>query len=394
MERVVGQWQSLNDSSGDSMNPNRRSFGQSMAAGAGLALGLSSPGARADGSNRDGEEGGMRYAKTFTSTNNAAGNEVLVIGASPDRTLALLVRYQTLGLGSGAGLGSQGAVTLSSDGRYLFVVNAGSNTVSTFSVQAGSLNLVSVQDSGGLHPISITESDGLVYVLNDGGAGNVAGFRNQRGHLRPIAGAVQPLSAAGGTGPAQIGIVEDADLLVVTEKNTNRLVTYALGSNGRAGAPRTTASAGTTPFGFAVNRRGRLLVSEAGISSLSSYRFNEDANTPVVVSAAVPNGQAAACWAAVSPNGRSAYTGNAGTGTISQYAIDRRGAATLVAGAAASTQGGGAGDLAMASHGRSMSILAPRTPAIFSFAVGGDGALTPAGSVVGLPPGVVGLAAN
>mgnify|MGYP006890159090 CR=1 FL=1 len=30
----------------------------------------------------------------------------------------------------GAGLGSQGAVTLSQDGRFLFVVNAGSNSVS------------------------------------------------------------------------------------------------------------------------------------------------------------------------------------------------------------------------------------------------------------------------
>lgn len=376
------------------MNPHRRTFGQRIAVGAGLTLGLSITGARADGAHHGGEEGGMRHAKSFTSTNNAAGNELLVIGASPSGALALLVRYQTFGLGSGAGLGSQGAVTLSSDGRYLFVVNAGSNTVSTFSVRAGALVLVSVQDSGGLHPISVTESDGLVYVLNDGGAGSVVGFRNRQGHLRPIAGAVQPLSAAGGTGPAQVSIVGDDDLLVVTEKTTNRLVTYTLAGNGRAGAPRVTASAGAVPFGFAVDRRGRLLVSEAGISSLSTYRFNEGSNTPTVVSAAVPNGQAAACWAAVTPNARHAYTGNAGTSSISHYAIDRRGAATLVAGAAASTAGGGAGDLAIAGHGRTLSILAPRTPAIFNFVVGADGTLTPAGSVAGLPTGVVGLAAN
>jgi len=376
------------------MSLNRRSFSQTLAAGAGLALGVQSPGARADGSNRDGEEGGMRYAKTFTSTNSAAGNELLVVGASPSGALALLARYQTFGLGSGAGLGSQGAVTLSGDGRFLFVVNAGSHTVSTFALRAGALNLVSVQDSGGLQPISVTECDGLVYVLNSGGAGNVAGFRNQQGRLQPVAGSVQPLSAAGGTGPAQVSIAGDGDVLVVTEKATSRLVTYALSGSGRAGPPRVTASAGVTPFGFAVDRRGRLLVSEAAASSLSSYRFEEGSTTPRVVSAAVPNGQVAACWAAVSPNGHWAYTGNAGSSTISLYAVSRRGVATLVAAAAGSTAGGGAGDLAMAGHGRSLSILAPRAPAIFSFTVAGDGSLTPAGSVAGLPPGVVGLAAN
>ena len=41
----------------------------------------------------------------------------------------------------------------------------------------------------------------FVYVLNDGGAGNVAGFRNAHGELRPIAGSVRGLSAAGGAGP-------------------------------------------------------------------------------------------------------------------------------------------------------------------------------------------------
>lgn len=381
---------------------NRRSFSRSVAAaGIGIGLGASEVRAqsRADatlssGTSR-GEEGGMRSGKIFTTSNSAAGNELLVIGADPNGTLALLVRYQTFGLGSGAGLGSQGAVTLSDDGRYLFAVNAGSNTVSTFALRAGALTLVSLHDSGGLHPISVAERDGVVYVLNDGGAGNVAGFRNERGVLRPIAGSLRPLSAAGGTGPAQVGIGPEGDALVVTEKTTNRLVTFALSNNGRAGPPQVSTSAGITPFGFAFDGRNRLFVSEAPGSSLSSYRFDDRAPTgPVLVSAAVPNGQGAACWAATTPNGRFVYTGNAGTSSISQYATDRRGGVTLVNGAAGSTVGGGAGDLAIASHGRTLSILAPRTAAVFSFSLGADGALAPSGSVAGLPSTVVGLAAN
>jgi hypothetical protein len=43
---------------------------------------------------------------------------------------------------------------------------------------------MSVVNSGGLTPISVTEGDGMVTVLNAGGAGNVAGFRNTQGlHL-------------------------------------------------------------------------------------------------------------------------------------------------------------------------------------------------------------------
>jgi 6-phosphogluconolactonase (cycloisomerase 2 family) len=372
------------------MGIDRRSFHR--IAGAALVAAFGAGHAVAASQGRTEAEGGLRSGKIFTSTNDAAGNELLAFGSDGSGGLVQVATYATQGLGAGTGLGSQGAVTLSGDGRWLFVVNAGSNTVSTFAVRASGLTLASVQDSGGLRPISVAERDGLVYVLNADGAGNVAGFRNQGGTLVPVAGSVQPLSAAGGTGPAQVAIGPDSDVLVVTEKATNRVLTYALAADGSAGAPQITASAGVTPFGFAIDRRGRLLVSEAGASSLSSYRL--DGTTPVVVSAAVVNGQAAACWAAVTPNGRYAYTGNAGTGTVSLYAINGQGAATLVAGAAGSTANGGAGDLAIAGHGRTLGILAPRTPAIFRFDVATDGTLTPAGSVSGLPAGVVGLAAN
>ena len=99
---------------------------------------------------------GKIFTCTFTCTNNAAGNIVLAFGNGAGGTLTLLASYPT------GGLGSQSAVTLSSDGRNLFVVNAGSNSLSTFAVLAGGLTLVSVHDAGGLHPISVSERDGLV----------------------------------------------------------------------------------------------------------------------------------------------------------------------------------------------------------------------------------------
>lgn len=338
----------------------------------------------------------------FTATNQPAGNELLVLGRGHDGQLRLLDRLPTMGQGSASGLGSQGAVTLSGDGRQLLVVNAGSNTVSLFNLHGPRVELVATVDSGGLMPISVSESRGLVYVLNAGGAGNVAGFRLTRHGLHPIAGSARALSAAGGTGPAQVGFSSDGDSLLVTEKATNRLMSWRVGANGQLSEALQTASAGLTPFGFAFDNRDHAIVSEAVggaalASSASSYRFDErQPAVPKLVSAAVPTGQTAACWVAVTPNGKFAYTGNAGSSSISLYGIGRDGRLDLIAGAAGLTGAAGTGvtDLAVARNGQALYALAPGAMRVVGFEVGADGRLASASALTGLPARLVGLAAN
>src|SRR5687768_9593079 len=91
----------------------------------------------------------------YTITNASSGNEVLVYRRSADGSLSFMAAYSTGGLGSGAGLGSQGAVALSENDRWLFVVNAGSNEVSVFAVKEHRLKLIDVVDSGGSLSISL-----------------------------------------------------------------------------------------------------------------------------------------------------------------------------------------------------------------------------------------------
>lgn len=347
------------------------------------------------------DDDGLRSGMVFTSTNAPGGNELLVYARASDGTLALHTRGATGGLGSGAGLGSQGAVTLSGDGRFVFVVNAQSDSVSTFALFGRELRLVSVTASGGLHPISVAEYDGVVYVLNDGGEGNVAGFRNVRGELRPIAGSVRGLSVAGGAAPAQVGFSDDGDALVVTEKNTNRLTSYRVRPDGNIGAPIVTASPGQTPFGFAFNRRNRLLVTEAvggapGASTVSSYRFGQaDPARPVVASASVPDTQAAACWIAITPNGRYAYVANTGSSSVSSYRIAPAGQIELINAVAGQTGAGSApADTAISVGGRHLYVRNGRTATIASFAIEHDGTLSAGPLAAGLPPAAVGLAAN
>ena len=375
------------------MNNTRRNTFKLL--GAALALaGLSLPAVATDDGDND---EGFRSGKVFTSSNAVGANELLVYAAGPGGQLTLQTRLATQGHGTGTGLGNQGAVTLSGSGRHLFVVNALSNTVSTFSVRRSGLTLESTVDSGGQRPISVTEHDGIVYVLNAGGAGNVAGFRNLLGTLSPLTDSVRPLSASGGTGPAQVGFDNDGEVLVVTEKATNKLTTYRVRHDGRIGAPVVTASVGVTPFGFAFDRRGNVLVSEAfggaaNASAVSSYGF-EDGAQPLAISRSVADTQSAACWVVVTPNGRYAYVTNTGSGSISSYAVQKSGKVSLNQ-AVAAAAGAGPIDAAIAATGRALYVLNSGSQTISSFSVGTDGSLANPGSVAGVPAGANGLAAN
>lgn len=326
---------------------------------------------------------GYRHGKVFMSTNAVGGNALSVFARTAAGPVALLGSVPTGGNGSGAALGSQGAVTLGTGGRHLFVVNAGSNTVTTFVLGREGLVRSSVVDSGGLMPVSVAEHEGLVYVLNAGGAGNVSGFRNERGVLVPLADGVRGLSVSTGAGAAQVSFDADGEVLVVSEKTTSVLTSYPVRRNGTLGARTVTPSAGAVPFGFAITNRNVVVVSEAVGSSASSYRIGERSGAALqLVSAAVANGQGAACWVAVTPNGRFAYTANAATSNISSYAIDRQGALTLLQGAAGLTTANGALDMAVTPDGRQLHVFAPRAPQqIVSFAIAADGGLTRIGAL-------------
>ena len=59
--------------------------------------------------------------RVYTSSNATAGNELLVFSRDEGGRLEPMARLATGGQGTGAGLGSQGAVTLSGDGRFIHV---------------------------------------------------------------------------------------------------------------------------------------------------------------------------------------------------------------------------------------------------------------------------------
>jgi 6-phosphogluconolactonase (cycloisomerase 2 family) len=101
---------------------------------------------------------------------------VAAFDRAPDGTLTIQGTYPTGGTGTGAGLGSQGALVLDNDGRELFAVNAASNSITAFKVRPRGLEIEATVPSGGTTPISVTVHDDTLYVLNAGGAANITGF--------------------------------------------------------------------------------------------------------------------------------------------------------------------------------------------------------------------------
>jgi len=329
----------------------------------------------------------------YALTNSTAGNAVLAYARGGDGSLTAIGSFTTGGLGNGAGLGSQGAVTVSDDAHWLFAVNAGSNSISSFRIGSSGLELVGTVASGGTLPISVAFRRGLLYVLNAGVPNNVTGFTiGGDGTLTLIPSSSRPLSADS-TSPAQVGFNDDGTVLVVTEK-TNHIDTYSVGSDGLLTGPVVHASAGPTPFGFAVDKRNTLFVSEAGDGGgASSYRIGADGSL-TASSSMVMTGQRAACWAVVTKNGRFGYVTNAGTGNISGFAIGTDGSASLLnADGVTATTGGNPTDVAVSANSRYLYVRVAATSSIAVFAIGSDGSLTALPALTGTPAGLVGLAA-
>jgi len=331
---------------------------------------------------------------------NAAGpNEVLVYRRGRDGSLTADEPVATGGQGTGMGLGNQGALALTEDGRWLIVVNPGSDDVSVLRVTRHGLELVDRESSGGTLPISVTVHGSLVYVLNAGDPNTISGLRLGRdGELRPLPGSTQPLSGDQ-VGPAQVGFSPDGRVLVVTEKGTNLITTYTVGFAGRASEPTSTLAAGETPFGFAFGRRGLLIVSEAfggaaDASTVSSYRVGWRGSVSLV-DGPVPTTETAACWIAVSNTGRYAYSTNGGSGSVSGLRIGPRGSLELLdADGVTGDTGPGSTplDAEFSRDGRYLYVLSSGISEVSVFRQNHDGSLTALPGAAGLPATANGMA--
>ena len=373
-----------------------------VAPGIGLATGRKDTGHRA-GHHRHGRAEGA----ASTMTNASSGNQVVAYERRGDGSLHHPRTYPTGGLGSGDALGSQGAVVLSDDGRWLLVVNAGSNEVSVLSVTSHGLELKDTAPSGGTRPISVAIHRDLVYVLNAGGSTDtgdvdaIAGLRLHRnGRLSPLHESRRVLSEATTT-PAQVGFSPDGRFVLVTEEATNLIDVFPLSRHGYARNMVMNPSEGMTPFAFAFDPHGHLLVSEVfgaapDAGAVSSYRLTGHGSLKVI-DPSVPDTETAPCWLVVTPDGRYAYTTNTPADSVSAYSVDFRGRLELLDPDGRSGEPGTGTsplDMDLSEDGHFLYTLDIGTHMISVFRVKRDGSLRLLPAIGGVPDGAVGLAAR
>jgi hypothetical protein len=341
----------------------------------------------------------------YVMSNSAAGNSVVRLKRTLSGGLVKAGTFSTGGIGSGPGetvtsdpLGSQDSLKLSDDARWLFAVNAGSNQISAFRVTDDGLQLTSVVSSAGVYPTALTVSGNVVYVLNAGGDGTVAGFRLARnGQLQPIANSVRTLNLATPNmnkqpnllfSPADIGISPDGDWLVVTDKNfggVGQILTFKVDSDGVISQnPVITASPDAVPFGFTFDRRGHLLVTETAVGAVSSYNINDNGTlSPITLTAL--NGQRALlasqpCWVDTTRN--FAFVVNTLSQDVTGYRLTRRGELSLLTpngtSATLGTPGqAGAIDISISGDNRFANVVTGDTGIVRSFRINPiTGALT------------------
>jgi 6-phosphogluconolactonase (cycloisomerase 2 family) len=341
----------------------------------------------------------------FVQTNQTTGNRIVVYDRAADGSLSRAGTYETGGAGGIAApgtetdhLASQKSLVYDAAHGLLLAVNGGSNSVSVFSVHGDRLRLESVVPSGGAFPASIAVHGRLVYVLDSGGTGTVQGFRIAGHDLVPIRGSARSLDLANTDppffldSPGQVGFTPDGrQLLVTTKASANTIDVFGVRPNGRLSTtPVANPSATPVPFAFTFSPTGRLVVGEAGTSSVSTYELGRDGTLTEPRSRS--DGQVALCW--IERVRRFYYVANNGSNTVSAYTISPGGRPRLVgkAGLVASTE---PGTIDITSPpGTRFLYVENGSGTVDEFTVNGDGTLTRHGTIGDLPSGIEGIAST
>lgn len=355
----------------------------------------------------------------YVNDNTAGVNTVAGFTRHGDGSLTPLPGspFAAGGSGTGSVVGSQGALQLSADGRYLLAVDAGSNQISVLHVLPGGGLVPTDQgpvSSGGVEPVSIAVHGRLVYVANEGdkttGTGsNYTGFTiNRGGILTPLAGSTFDLPNTANPGDILFNST-GADLIGVevgtTDPSTFQIDSFLVGSNGlitpAAGSPF--PAQGPGPFGseFSPANPSHLYVSNAhggsGNGTVSAFDVSSGGALSSIGGSPYPDHQTAPCWVEISHDGRYLFTVNTASATISSYSIATDGSLSLIG--STPLQGGSSirpFDARLDLSGAHLYVVDAALDAVSAFAVSGGALSELPGSPFGLPSGATpfGVVAN
>ena len=376
-----------------------------------LVLGIAAAAAVAIPASASASTGASVVGHVYVNDNTKGTNTIGAFGRHADGTLTPLAgsAFPTGGAGTGTGLAEQGAIQITSDGRFVIAVDAGSDQVSVLRIHPdGSLRLVShgVVSSGGAQPDSVAVFGDLVYVANSGtGDANYTGFRlGSNGRLFPIPGST--VSLAANAAPADVLFNGTGTKLVGTEVGTSVIDSFTVGFDGRLtkapGSPFTAQGLG--PFGseFRPTNPDQLFVSNAhnigaGTGTISAYTDSRDGTLTSIGASPFADDQTAPCWIEITHDGQFLFTVNTGSGEISRFSIASDGSLTLLGSTPVGQTGGvGAVDARLSPDGQFLYVDESRIGKVGAFAVNGGNLTELSTSPFALPAGATpaGIAVN
>jgi hypothetical protein len=292
----------------------------------------------------------------YVESNNPNPGQNAILAYKENTTTGALTalpngRFLTGGTGyrnAGPQLGpddSDKEVISTPDGKYLFAVNQGSNTVAEFLIKNnGNLQLASDApfSSGGTEPVSLSFSNDQLHVLNrgnsaEGTAGTIAPtlasfFVGEDGNVFPVPSATITFSL--NLSPAQVLTSADGKFTFVDNFATPSNLKVSLANtiepfidngngtltpvaNGKAGLP-------TNPplvLGLVEDPVHHILYSgQAPSGGVATFTYNDTTGKVAYVGAVASPGKAT-CWLNISPNGKYLYATDSATDAISVYSL-------------------------------------------------------------------------
>jgi 6-phosphogluconolactonase (cycloisomerase 2 family) len=296
-------------------------------------------------------QGPLNYVYTETENTNPGQNAVIAYAQNSSGQLTEIGSFNTGGTGvaNTGPLGPQDSdkeVIASPDGRFIFAVNQGSNTIAVFRVHSdGSLKLIndSAFSSGGTEPVSLAIADGRLYVVNRGD--EIAG---QTGSIAPsitvfdvapdgtlIQNFADTTTLPLGLSPSQVLTTPYSNLVFVDTftppplnavPEANEILPFQIGFNGQlipaAGGGVGDPVTPPTLLGLSLNPTQNIIY--AGLTMANDvgvFTFDRAGNLTLEDTVPVGLGGAGPCWATVSPNGQFLYTVDTGSNSVGVFSL-------------------------------------------------------------------------
>ena len=364
-------------------------------------------------------------SNVYTQTNQTQ-NQIINFRRGMDGRLMEVQRVSTGGKGTNGyvpltgeesgpdSLISSNAVIVSRDRKYLFAVNAGENSVSSFAIgMDGMLTLLDTQAtgnpvmgrSGTASSLAYNDRDSVLYVSHSLGPDHIRAFTVMGGKLtlRMDVKSVN-LPDMSDRVITQIATSPDNQYLIacvlldarpnadgLTPAKEKNLVLFPIGMGGFLGDALFRNSGGVTPFATAfLNGKKDMFVTVLAAESaavLSTLAANGNVKTtkPSKIDVGMSPEPSEICWVSISEDDRFAFGANFGYGTVSTFRIDDSGVMVKMSTAAqemgdgsfkglAGVPSSGAGDNAVA--GGFLFQLYANASKLVGYKIGDDGRLT------------------